>query len=204
MNAGDSMVLVESTVQTIEHVMADPAAAAARGVGLGAALQRHADDFARRTGIAVSSTIRPKRASASLASRLRSPCFARTGGAQQTSPKHAAANQGAWRSRSRGRDACAQRQRRRPRVRPGGDPRISSAGVCGRCANAPRRRAPRRRDHSPGKGTSVVAKRASLMIRVLIADDHAVVAEGPEARHRSADQHAGTRHRPATAARRCA
>lgn len=49
----DSLVLLESTMQTIEQVMADLRPPLLEEYGLGAALQRHADEFARRTGIAV-------------------------------------------------------------------------------------------------------------------------------------------------------
>src|SRR5207342_2922279 len=50
----DSLVLVESTVQVIENVMADLRPPLLEEYGLGAALERHAADFSRRTGIAVS------------------------------------------------------------------------------------------------------------------------------------------------------
>ena len=50
----DSLVLLESVVQTIEQIMADLRPPLLEEYGLGAALQRHTEDFARRTGIAVS------------------------------------------------------------------------------------------------------------------------------------------------------
>ena len=49
----DSLTLLEGTMQTIEQVMADLRPPLLEEYGLGAALQRHIEDFARRTGIAV-------------------------------------------------------------------------------------------------------------------------------------------------------
>ena len=49
----DSLALLEGTTQTIEQVMADLRPPLLEEYGLGAALQRHIEDFARRTGIAV-------------------------------------------------------------------------------------------------------------------------------------------------------
>src|SRR6185436_3894019 len=49
----DSLELLESTTQTIEQVMADLRPPLLEEYGLGAALQRHAEEFGRRTGIAV-------------------------------------------------------------------------------------------------------------------------------------------------------
>ena len=49
----DSKSLVDSTLQSIEAVMADLRPPLLEEYGLGAALERHAEEFARRTGIAV-------------------------------------------------------------------------------------------------------------------------------------------------------
>jgi two-component system sensor histidine kinase UhpB len=46
-------VLLESAIQTVESVMADLRPPLLEEYGLGAALQRHTEDFARRTGVAV-------------------------------------------------------------------------------------------------------------------------------------------------------
>jgi len=51
---GDSLALIASTVQAIESVMADLRPPLLEEYGLGAALERHAAEFSRRTGIAVS------------------------------------------------------------------------------------------------------------------------------------------------------
>jgi signal transduction histidine kinase len=49
----DSLALVESTVEAIERVMADLRPPLLEEYGLGAALEHHAADFSRRTGITV-------------------------------------------------------------------------------------------------------------------------------------------------------
>src|SRR5262245_1589509 len=49
----DSRAMIESTLQAIENVMADLRPPLLEEFGLGAALQRHCEDFTRRTGIAV-------------------------------------------------------------------------------------------------------------------------------------------------------
>ena len=49
----DSITLVDSTLETIENVMADLRPPLLEEYGLGAAFARHAEDFSRRTGIAV-------------------------------------------------------------------------------------------------------------------------------------------------------
>src|SRR5262245_21838165 len=49
----DSMTLLQGTLQAIENVMADLRPPLLEEYGLGAALQRHAEEFSRRTGIAV-------------------------------------------------------------------------------------------------------------------------------------------------------
>ncbi|MEA3194873.1 MAG: hypothetical protein QOD26_3206 [Betaproteobacteria bacterium] len=50
---GDSVALVESTLRAIESVMADLRPPLLEEYGLGAALQRHVEEFASRTGIAL-------------------------------------------------------------------------------------------------------------------------------------------------------
>jgi two-component system sensor histidine kinase UhpB len=47
----DSKTLVESTLKAIENVMADLRPPLLEEYGLGAALQRHVEDFSRRTGL---------------------------------------------------------------------------------------------------------------------------------------------------------
>jgi len=89
----DSMGLVESTVQTIEHVMADLRPPLLEEYGLGAALQRHADDFARRTGIAVSFDDSARESVRSLRIEVAVALFRIAQEALNNVAKHAAANQ---------------------------------------------------------------------------------------------------------------
>jgi PAS domain S-box-containing protein len=62
----DSIALVESTVQSIEEVMADLRPPLLEEYGLGAALERHAGEFSRRTGIPVAFEDRAKERARSL------------------------------------------------------------------------------------------------------------------------------------------
>jgi PAS domain S-box-containing protein len=62
----DSMTLVEGTLQAIENVMADLRPPLLEEYGLGAALERHIEEFSRRTGIAVAFADEAKESARSL------------------------------------------------------------------------------------------------------------------------------------------
>jgi PAS domain S-box-containing protein len=89
----DSLALVESTAQTIEQVMADLRPPLLEEYGLGAALQRHADDFARRTGVAVAFDDSAKEGARSLRLEVAVGLFRIAQEALNNVAKHAAAKQ---------------------------------------------------------------------------------------------------------------
>ncbi len=89
----DSLVLVENTSQTIEEVMAELRPPLLEEYGLGAALQRHTDDFARRTGVAVSFDDAAKEGARSLRIEAAVALFRIAQEALNNVAKHAAAKQ---------------------------------------------------------------------------------------------------------------
>jgi PAS domain S-box-containing protein len=89
----DSRMLVESTLQTIENVMADLRPPLLEEYGLGAALARHCEEFSRRTGIAVSFTDEAKERVRSLRLETAIALFRIAQEALNNVAKHAAAKQ---------------------------------------------------------------------------------------------------------------
>ncbi|OAI50280.1 hypothetical protein AYO46_10420 [Betaproteobacteria bacterium SCGC AG-212-J23] len=89
----DSLTMVEATVEAIENVMADLRPPLLEEYGLGAALERHAEDFARRTGIAVSFEDQAKEAARSLRLEFAVSLFRIAQEALNNVAKHASAKQ---------------------------------------------------------------------------------------------------------------
>ena len=89
----DALALVESTVQSIEGVMADLRPPLLEEYGLGAALERHVEEFARRTGIAVSFEDRAKERAGSLKIETAVALFRIAQEALNNIAKHAEAKQ---------------------------------------------------------------------------------------------------------------
>jgi PAS domain S-box-containing protein len=89
----DSMTLVQDTVQAIENVMADLRPPLLEEYGLGAALQRHAEDFSRRVGIAVAFEDTAKEGARSLRIEAAVALFRIAQEALNNVAKHAAAKQ---------------------------------------------------------------------------------------------------------------
>ena len=89
----DSNALVDSTLQTIENVMADLRPPLLEEYGLGAALARHAEEFSRRTGVAVAFADEAKESARSLRLETAVALFRIAQEALNNVAKHAGAKQ---------------------------------------------------------------------------------------------------------------
>lgn len=89
----DSITLVESTLETIESVMADLRPPLLEEYGLGAALARHTEAFSRRTGVAVAFVDEARERARSLAIEKAVALFRIAQEALNNVAKHAAAKQ---------------------------------------------------------------------------------------------------------------
>ena len=173
----DSAALVDSTLQSIESVMAELRPPLLDEYGLAAALGWHAEEFSRRSGIRVSVTERAPEAAKTLRLEAALALYRITQEALNNVLKHSRARHAeieieeaeghvvlAVRDDGEGFDLAAMR---------GTFGHVDDARARGgRGRRAPRRDCAGARYARRRRGAALMA------IRVLIADDHAVVAEG--------------------------
>jgi DNA-binding NarL/FixJ family response regulator len=194
--------LLQGTLQSIEGVMADLRPPLLEEYGLGAALERHIEGFANRTGIAVVFDDSAKEGARSLRIENAVALFRIAQEALNNIAKHAAAKkvrislalQGldavvsvsddgrgfdlASASRAAGPRRGGENLLRRSRIRPRERGARRPVGHAHHARARRSGRGPDRRFQLARQGHQRDRQRPRRMIRILIADDHEVVAEG--------------------------